>query len=377
MRDHADSSEVVTGATGSLGSHIAARLSVLDDVQRVYCLVRAQSTPEAYERVLRSMRIRRVYETLSESARTKLVALPSDLSQPTLGLDAQTYHLVASQITELIHCAWSVNFNLHLSSFEKDSIAGVANLIGLCLQAQRPRPASFNFCSSVSAVMHTAGDEISESLPEKLSYAQKMGYAQSKLVGEHICINATKSTGISARVLRIGQVIGDTQHGIWNATEAIPLIFQCATTIRALPKLNEFPLWLPVDTVANAVIDISLSSANGRGEIFNIVSPRAFHWTTDLLLYLRRAGLEFEALEPKEWVQRLRQSEPDPMVNPPIKLVEFFSAKYDANTEEAGRCFLWHTEHARRVSLALAQAQPVDEELVRRMVEYFRRECWR
>ncbi|GAQ03272.1 hypothetical protein ALT_0593 [Aspergillus lentulus] len=48
------------------------------------------------------------------------------------------------------------------------------------------------------------------------------------------------------------------------------------------------------------------------------------NWTRDLLPYLRVAGLEFEELEQRAWVARLRQSNPDPAVNPPIKLVEFF-----------------------------------------------------
>jgi hypothetical protein len=42
---------------------------------------------------------------------------------------------------------------------------------------------------------------------------------------------------------------------------------------------------------------------------------------------LRTAGLEFDEVEPKEWVRRLRESDQDPEANPPIKLVEFFASK--------------------------------------------------
>lgn len=219
--------------------------------------MRASSTIEAYDRLLKSLRARNVYATMSDTARSKLVALPSDLSQPTLGLDSPTYYTLTSELTDIIHCAWSVNFNMQLSSFEKDSIAGLKHLIDFCLKAQRPTPATFNFCSSASTVFNTAGPDIPEALPKDLKFAQDMGYAQSKLVGEHICIHAAQQTGIRARVLRIGQVIGDQAHGIWNSTEAIPLMLQCAKTIGALPALDESPLWLPVDTVAGTVVDIS------------------------------------------------------------------------------------------------------------------------
>ncbi|KAL2012020.1 hypothetical protein VTN00DRAFT_4738 [Thermoascus crustaceus] len=361
---------VLTGATGSLGSHIAAKLASLPDVQKVYCLVRAGSTIEAYDRLLKSMRERRVYEDLPDSARSKLSALPSDISQTNLGLDSTIYNVLTSEITDLIHCAWSVNFNLHLNSFEKDSISGLKNLIDLCLKSQRPASASFNFCSSVSTVINTEG-EVPEALPMKLSYAQNMGYAQSKLIGEHICNQAAEKTGIQARVLRIGQIIGDTKHGIWNPTEAIPLMLQSATTIGALPRLDESPLWLPVDVVADTVVEISLSlSTTKDASVFNIINHNSFNWTCDLLPYLRQAGLEFEELDQREWLKRLRESNPDPAVNPPIKLVEFFTNKYGAG--EPRRTLEWCTHEARRSSPALAGAKGLDQEMVAKMVEYFR-----
>ncbi|KAB8234987.1 putative NRPS-like enzyme [Aspergillus alliaceus] len=372
---------VITGATGSLGAHVVRKLSIRSDVQKVYCLVRAGSQIEAYGRLLQSMRGRRVYDGLADAARQKIVALPSNLSQSTLGLDTVTYNTLTKEITDVIHCAWSVNFNLHLSSFERDSIRGLKHLLELCSKTQRPAPASFNFCSSVSAVVNTAKDDIPEALPQELSYAQNMGYAQSKLVGEHICMRAAEQVGICARVLRIGQVIGDLDHGIWNATEAIPLMLQSATTVGALPKLNESPLWLPVDTVAGTVIDISLSSASSTAVtepdtdlFFNIVSQHPFHWTNDLLPLVRNAGLEFEELEQRDWLRRLRASNPDPVANPPIKLVDFFASKYD--TDQPRRSYRWHTERARKVSSTLTDARPLDQELVRKMIGYFRKECW-
>ncbi|KAL4895444.1 hypothetical protein BDV59DRAFT_200088 [Aspergillus ambiguus] len=372
---------LVTGATGSLGSHVIAQLAAMDDTVKVYCPVRAASTIEAYERLLKSMRSRQVYEPLRSAICNKLVALPSDLSDPQLGLDDSTYNTITSELTDVIHCAWSVNFNMHLSSFEKDSIGGLKNLIDLCLKAQRPAPASFNFCSSVSAVVNTAGDSIPEALPGKLQDAQNMGYAQSKLVAEHICVNAAQQAGLPARVLRIGQVIGDQKNGIWNTTEAIPLMLQSATTIGALPKLDESPLWLPVDVVAGTVIDISLSgsgvsssSVTDSDVVFNIVSQHPFHWTRDLLAYLRAAGLEFEELEQREWIRRLRTSKPDPVANPPFKLVDFFASKYD--NEKPRRLLQWCTDNARNTSPTLASAGPLSQELVEKMLGYFRREAW-
>ncbi|KAL6230802.1 hypothetical protein BDW75DRAFT_234132 [Aspergillus navahoensis] len=365
---------VVTGATGSLGCHVVAKLSALPDVHKVYCFVRASSPLDAYGRLLDSLRARRIYKTLSTSAKNKLIALPSDLSLPSLGLDSTTYNTLISTLTDVIHCAWSVNFNLRLSSFEKDNIAGIRHLVNLCLRAQRPAPATLNFCSSISAVVRSTEPSIPESLPSSLAHAQAMGYAQSKLVAEHLCVKAHQQTGLRARVLRIGQVIGDTENGIWNTTEAIPLMIQSATTIGALPKLDEFHRWLPVNTVAGVIVDISLSESDANVSkdaqaIYNIISPYPFHWTTDLLPCLRDAGLDFEELDVRAWLKKLRESNPDPMANPPIKLVDFWTGKYDHDFPK--RVVGWETGKTRAASRTFGEARALERDIVRKMMGYF------
>jgi len=318
------------------------------------------------------MRERSVYHYLPLSARRKIIALPSHFGDASLGLSPEMYKEIASNITGLIHCAWSVNFNLGLGSFEADCIAGAHNLLTLCLKAQRPEPATFNFCSSVSAVARTKGGFVPEALPESLEYAQGMGYAQSKLVTEHICVEAARSYGIKTRVLRVGQVIADTAHGIWNATEAIPLMMEAALTIGAVPTLDENPLWLPVDIVASTISEISLGSA-GLG-VMNVVNHQAFHWTRDLIPALHNAGLVFKELPPKAWVEELRKSNPDPVSNPPIKLLEFFASKYENDLPRTG--LTYDTSYARFLSPSLASAPVLNQSLVSKFVSHFLATSW-
>jgi thioester reductase-like protein len=213
---------------------------------------------------------------------------------------------------------------------------------------------------------------VPESLPRNLSCAQNMGYAQSKLVTENICVAAAKAYCIKARVLRVGQVTADTQHGIWNATEAIPLMIQAAKTIGAIPTLDESPLWLPVDTVASAVADISLSSA-GSG-VMNVVNHKSFHWTRDLIPALHRAGLEFSGLSQREWIAALRKSNPDPIANPPIKLVEFFASKYDNDTPR--KSLAYDTSIAQFLSPSLASAPVLNQQSVDKFVRRFQATSW-
>lgn len=373
---------VVTGATGSLGAHLVAQLVRRNDVSEVCCLVRASSQESAFDRVIKSLKARKVYDSLPADLRGKITCYPADLSKPDLGLGEALYNGLSAKITGLIHCAWSVNFNKSLSSFEADCIAGARHLMLLCLSARQPTPALFNFCSSVSTVVNTAGQVVPEALPESLACAQGMGYAQSKLVTEHLVCRAAEQTGMQARVLRIGQIVADTKHGIWNDTEAIPLMLQSATTIGALPALDESPRWLPVDTVAAAVMDISLSSSSTQQEqqqkqqqVFNVVNPRAFHWARDLLPALRAAGLSFEEVDQREWIRRLRHSNPDPVANPTIKLVEFFASKYD-NDVRKRKSLDYVTTATEELAPVLASVPALSTVLVEKFVSHFLKTSW-
>ncbi|KAK2002086.1 male sterility protein [Colletotrichum falcatum] len=373
------SSVAVTGATGSLGAHIVARLAAEPAVKTIYCFTRAGSDADAARRVKSSLIQRRLYHALPASSRRKLVALAADLADAGLGLGEEAYARVRRDLRLVIHAAWSVNFNMRLSSFEKSNIAGVNHLIALCRQAGDAgagggggsSPASFNFCSSVSTVARATTTPVPEAAPE-LEWAQGMGYAQSKAVAEHLCARAAEA-GVKARVLRIGQIVADTRHGVWNATEAIPLMLQTAVTVGALPRLRETPSWLPVDTVARAVVDISLSDA-GAVVFANVTNPRTFGWIDELLPALRAAGLEFDEVEPREWVRRLRASDPDPVANPPIKLVDFFASKYDGDEFAPPKAYA--TDNACSLSPALARAPVLDQQLVDSFVGYFRANHW-
>jgi len=233
---------------------------------------------------------------LSPAAERKIIALPSDMSNSVnLGLEEDTFSQLKKSVTAVIHCAWSVNFNWSLESFEKSCIAATRNLLDLCLSVEGPKPASFVFCSSISTVSRTPGNWAREALPESLSCAHNIGYAQSKLVTEHIVVRAAQETGMAARVLRCGQIVADNTHGIWNATEAIPMILQCAKTIKALPQLDDILSWTPVDVMAASFVELSLAPVVDSS-VLNVTNATLNQWTQDLLPLLREAGLEFEEL---------------------------------------------------------------------------------
>lgn len=349
--------QILTGTTGSLGVYILAKLLRDPSVKKVFCLVRATSESNALDRVLTSLSSR----SLPIVNAYKIAAFPSVLGNEDLGLPPAIIDELYGTLTHIIHAAWAVNFTLGVRSFEHQHIKGVRNLINLCLSSRRPSPAEFYFCSSISAAAATPlPATIGEGPIPELAHAQNMGYARSKLVAERIVYAAAKNTGMIARVLRIGQIVGDTVSGLWNPTEAIPLLLQTAKTLGALPALDETPSWLPVDVVADAVLELSGIVPNQTAKclaqdpdvVYHVQNSRTFRWTEDLLPALQRAGLKFEVLPKRQWVQRLRESEQDPVKNPTIKLVDFFANKYDNdNPGRSGLSFAMDKTEASSPSL--------------------------
>lgn len=267
---------------------------------------------------------------------------------------------------------------MDVSSFEQQHIRGAYNLMSLCLKSHRAAPASFNFTSSVSAVLATPSPIISETEPTSLENAMPMGYAQSKLVTEKLCAIAAKKTTMVAHVLRVGQVVGDTTNGCWNATEATPLTIQSALTIGCLPRpINDEVLsWLPVDVVAKTCIELSLVPVTeiARDAIFNVCNPRLISWNNDILPALRAGGLKFDEVMPTEWVARLKVSNQDPKVNPPIKLLKYFEARYREDTVVNMPYF--KTEEASKYSKALGECKVIDKNLVERFLKFWKETAW-
>ena len=150
-------------------------------------------------------------------------------------------------------------------------------------------------------------------------------------------------------------------------------MMQSALTIGVLPKLQENPSWTPVDVVAQAVSEIALS--NAEAIVANVTNAKTFSWKNDLLPALRQAGLEFEEVEPKEWVERLRSSSNDVVANPAFKLVDFFASKYDKDT--FGSIRTYETAVARQFSPALDNAPVLDASFVKTFVDQFKSSAWK
>jgi thioester reductase-like protein len=339
-----------------MGAHTLQRLLNDDTVSVIYCLTRRDDPKQAILDALAQKGL----DVLSYRT-NKIVALKSALHEPDLGLERPTIEEMRDSVSLIIHTAWPVNFNLPLSSFEQH-IQGLSNLIDLSLSVRMPAPAVILFCSSISTALGSSSTDIEEGPIDDMSSVLDMGYARSKLVGEKIVSNARRS-GARAFSLRIGQVSGHSKKGLWNDSEAIPLMIRSALTLKALPDINTTCSWLPADKLACSLLEIaracsinSLDEGSTAGTtddtVYNVCNSRTFTWS-DLLGALRHHGFSFETVPFNDWLRKLRESEArgEEMINPAVKLADHYEEMYGGDSPPTPKSFL--TDKAERDSMTL------------------------
>jgi thioester reductase-like protein len=113
--------------------------------------------------------------------------------------------------------------------------------------------------------------------------------------------------------------------GVWNETEAWPLMFRSANTTGHLPILEERPNWLPVDLAGKAISEIvnsysQPSRAEPSATVYHVLNAAPAPWSA-VLEGLEKGGIDFKAVERREWLQKLAASDSDVQRNPTYKLL--------------------------------------------------------
>ena len=335
---------ILSGSTGQLGAYLLHALLNDARFKKVFCLNRSR---DARERQLNNHESRDLTTQFDED---RVEFLQWDVSAPLLGLSEPTYRRLASEVTYILHNAWPVDFNLHISSFEPH-IHGVRQLVEFsCHSVKRP---TIFFVSSVSAAANWgsvpgARTKVTETILEDWRLAS-MGYGQSKLISERLLAKAAETSGIRTAVCRVGQVAGPVLHGergVWSKQEWLPSLIASSKFLGQIPETLG-PLrnvdWVPVDLLANIVVDLlvvagSTHSSKGmkgaaKTAVYHVANPSSVPWTSLLPVVTQALGSSVSVVNFADWVTALQNSTAETSRNvsdnPAIKLISFFENLQD------------------------------------------------
>lgn len=367
---------LLTGATGALGAHILNQYLQDKQVSKIYCFVRDTSSDEGQNRIYNALLSRKL--SVSQDWHSKIVVICGQLCKPDLGIPIALYSQLAEEVTIISHVAWAVNFRLNLRSFIEDHISGLRNLMELALLSRLDEPPLFLFCSSIaSAGKYEAGSSVPEIIIEDPEAAAPSGYGRSKWVAEQICHRAHERTRLNSRIaiIRVGQLSGDTETGIWNDAEAWPIMLRSMKTTGCIPDLqNETIDWLPLNIAARIFAEIgTVKQEKTTPLVFHVLnSDQSVMWS-DLLASLKKSRT-FEVVAPGEWIKVVETLQSSDARHSAVKLLGLWKAAYDLRSScEQGQGverLTYNVEQTTKYIPSMRQLQVIDEAYFRRIMKW-------
>ncbi|KAI3390921.1 hypothetical protein diail_8348, partial [Diaporthe ilicicola] len=365
---------LVTGATGSLGSHLVQKLAEDPAVAQVVCLNRRSSGGlPVNKRQHDAFSSRGI--ALSPGARAKLRVLETDTSQAQLGLPPHEYTWFVQHGTHIVHNAWPMSGTRHVSAFEPQ-LQAMRNLLDLardmaCRDATFPVHVGFQFVSSIGVVGYAGEARVLERRVP-LSAVLPSGYGEAKWVCERLLDETMhKYPGLfRTMVVRPGQIAGSSVSGYWNPVEHFAFLVKSAQALHAWPDLEGALQWIPVDHCAGVIADLLKIGPDEAPEaypVYHVDNPVGQDWKAMSSVLAGALGIPLHAIIPfKSWIKRVRRSPLLPETeNPAARLVDFLDDHFERMS--CGGLIL-DTSRAKEHSKTMAKEGPVSPDTACRYV---------
>ena len=263
---------LLTGATGFVGQEILDRYLERSD-RSVWALIRADGQAEA------TKRLNEVLSSLSgEPGRysERVSAVAGDVESPGLGLNEDQREALAGRVTDIVHAAASVSFDMSLPQSRRINVDGARRMLDFAELCQRRGRGLRCFCHISTA--YVAGDHTGEFREDQLEVGQdfRNTYERSKFEAERLV--RARSNRLPTLVVRPSIVVGERSTG-WTSSFNVlypPLKAFARGAFPVLPARRSTPVdVVPVDYVADAVLELCEGRESTRGVYHLVAGKRA------------------------------------------------------------------------------------------------------
>ncbi len=297
---------LLTGATGYLGIHVLQEL-ISSDVPKIYCLVRDKNL-DAAEHRLKTLLFYYFESTYDELFGKRLNIVLGDVTNDLT-------NLVKAKIDTVFNCAAVVKHFSEGTEIEDVNIGGAQRCVDFCLKSG----ARLVHISTYS----TAGINVNDTMSpdyvfteQRLYDGQYLGnqYVHSKFIAERVVLQAIAENGLSAKVIRVGNLAARAKDGEFQinfSTNAYMGRIKVYNMLGCCPySIYESKVeFSPIDEVARAII--LLSTTPKECCVFHTYNNHAL-FLGDVLSGLNNIGTDIRFVEDEEYNAAMESAGNDP-----------------------------------------------------------------
>lgn len=280
------------GATGFLGIYLLKTLLQEEECQKIYCVIRAKTQEEAFERLYSLFKW--YFPSEDSTLLKKVIPLAGDISSPNMGLAEDVWQEIQQQATSIFNAAAIVSHVGTEKSFDKTNVQGIHNLIKIAKQFSLKKLIHV----STIGVKGLSGTHSHDFTEMDLDIGQSMTeyYSESKLKAE-LYLNEYIKEGGDVLIFRVGMIAPSFKEGIFQKNIQSHFF---SRYIKSILNLGIAPMWkdrylslTPVDNIALFILEISkLKNKISTFHINNIHKVSYF----EISIWLQEMGYEIKIL---------------------------------------------------------------------------------
>ena len=296
---------LLTGSTGYLGIHVLKELIDRDDVEVIYCLVRAADMEKAEHR-LKGLLFYYYGTAFKELFGNKLRVVLGDVTQDIV---------VDGHVDTVFNCAAMVKHFSKTTEIEDVNIGGAEHCIKFCLDNNANLVHVSTYSTAGLSVNGYPGKD-AVLTEQKLYYGQFMDnqYVHSKFIAERLVLEAVATKALKAKIARLGNLAPRSTDGEFQIN------FQTNSAmgrLRVFKMLGCYPYEMadepmefsPINEVAHSIVLLSETPVE-----CTLFHPFNNHhvFLGDVLHELGKIGETPKPVESPEFAKALDEAKDDP-----------------------------------------------------------------
>ncbi|MBM7604832.1 amino acid adenylation domain-containing protein/thioester reductase-like protein [Metabacillus crassostreae] len=287
---------LLTGATGYLGSHIL--LDLLNaSAHVIYVLVRAANEEEGWSKVQSALNYYASPGSLDdEDIHERIKILVGDFSKENLGLHVTDYDKL-DLIDSIIHCGADVRHFGSEESFTMSNVVGTENL----LQIAKDQGCRFHYVSTIGIPEELALEGYWDKFltSENISDAPDLPnlYTNSKLKSEKL-VEKYYQEGIPVTIYRPGNVTCHFESGKFQTninSNAVYRMIKSFILLGKAPKVEANMDFAMVNIASKSIVALALDDQSVGG-VFHICNPHNVSFA-DMLNSIKSFGYPIELVD--------------------------------------------------------------------------------